>query len=48
VLADHGSPGARTIGRAGGKHAGRLSLYTALGTLRLVDLPSGEQLPRIC
>jgi len=48
VLAAHGSPGARPIGRAGGKHPGRLSLRTALGTLRLVDLPSGEQLPRIC
>jgi hydrogenase expression/formation protein HypE len=48
VLAANGSPGGRSIGRAGGKYAARLSLRTALGTLRIVDLPSGEQLPRIC
>ena len=47
-LLAHGSPDACPIGWVTGQHAGRLALRTAFGTKRLVDLPSGEQLPRIC
>jgi hydrogenase expression/formation protein HypE len=28
--------------------AGKLSIRTSLGTTRLVTMPSGDQLPRIC
>jgi len=40
--------GATVIGRVTEGPAGRVSLTTALGTSRLLDLLSGEQLPRIC
>lgn len=40
--------GAAVIGRVAGGPAGRVSVKTALGTSRLLDLLSGEQLPRIC
>lgn len=40
--------GAAVIGRVGEGPAGRVTLRTALGTPRLLDLLSGEQLPRIC
>lgn len=40
--------GAARIGRVVAGPAGRVSLRTALGTSRLLDLLSGEQLPRIC
>ena len=40
--------GATVVGRVGAGPAGRVSLKTSLGTLRLLDLLSGEQLPRIC
>ena len=40
--------GAAWIGRVTDGPAGRVSLRTALGTSRLLDLLSGEQLPRIC
>ncbi len=39
---------AAVIGRVTSGPAGRVSLRTALGTWRLLDLLSGEQLPRIC
>jgi hydrogenase expression/formation protein HypE len=39
---------AAVIGRVTPGPAGRVSLRTALGTWRLLDLLSGEQLPRIC
>jgi hydrogenase expression/formation protein HypE len=48
ILVAESCPDARPIGRATGGHPGRLSLRTAFGTRRLIDLPSGEQLPRIC
>ena len=48
ILASCSFPGAVRIGRAGGEYPGRVSIRTAVGTLRIVDLPSGEQLPRIC
>jgi hydrogenase expression/formation protein HypE len=40
--------GAALIGRVGGPVPGRVVLRTALGTGRILDLLSGEQLPRIC
>jgi len=36
------------IGRVVADHAGRVLLRTTLGTRRLLDMLSGEQLPRIC
>lgn len=39
---------AAVIGRALDGPAGRVVLRTSLGTTRIVDLPPGEQLPRIC
>lgn len=40
--------GAAVIGRVAAGPSGRVTLRTALGTTRLLDLLSGEQLPRIC
>jgi len=40
--------GAACIGLVGDGPKGRVTLRTALGTQRLLDLLSGEQLPRIC
>jgi len=39
---------ARVIGRVVLKPAGRLILNTVVGTQRIVDMPAGELLPRIC
>jgi hydrogenase expression/formation protein HypE len=36
------------IGRCGPDHRGMVVARTALGGNRVVDLPIGEQLPRIC
>lgn len=38
----------RIIGEAGAEHPGILRLETIIGTSRIVDMISGEQLPRIC
>jgi len=40
--------GAAVIGRAKEGRKGEVSLLTPLGTRRLIRMPSGEQLPRIC
>ncbi|HEY5843446.1 MAG TPA: AIR synthase-related protein, partial [Mycobacterium sp.] len=40
--------GATAIGRCVAEHAGMVVARTALGGTRVVDLPVGEQLPRIC
>ena len=40
--------GATVIGRCVAEHAGMVVARTALGGTRVVDLPVGEQLPRIC
>ncbi len=37
-----------TIGRVTGDHPGILKLKTVLGTERIVEMITGEQLPRIC
>jgi len=37
-----------TIGRVEKGHPGRVTMRTALGGRRIVDMPVGEQLPRIC
>jgi len=39
---------AARIGRVIEEHAGRVSLATALGGRRILDLPYAEPLPRIC
>lgn len=40
--------GARIIGRATEEHKGRVILNTVAGGKRILDMLSGEQLPRIC
>ena len=40
--------GAVVIGRAGVEHPGRVVMRTRLGTSRIVDMLTGEPLPRIC
>jgi len=40
--------GSAVIGRATAEEAGRVTLITSVGTRRLVAMPSGEELPRIC
>jgi len=42
------SDGARPIGEVAEADDGLVTMRTRLGSSRLVDLPSGEQLPRIC
>jgi hydrogenase expression/formation protein HypE len=39
---------ARIIGAVSRKHAGLVTMETVLGTTRVVDMLSGDQLPRIC
>ena len=39
---------AALIGRAEAASRGRVTLMTALGSQRILTLPEGEQLPRIC
>jgi hydrogenase expression/formation protein HypE len=39
---------AAVIGEVSGKGTGRISLDTISGGMRVVDMLSGEQLPRIC
>jgi hydrogenase expression/formation protein HypE len=39
---------AAAIGRVAAEHPGRVVLRTALGARRVVDMLTGEQLPRIC
>jgi hydrogenase expression/formation protein HypE len=43
-----GGAGACRIGRVGAEGRGQVWVATALGTRRVLDLLSGEQLPRIC
>jgi hydrogenase expression/formation protein HypE len=38
----------RIIGKVTSGHPGLLQLETTIGTKRIVDMISGEQLPRIC
>src|SRR5690349_15181947 len=40
--------GARVIGRCVEEHPGMVTARTALGGTRIVNMPIGEQLPRIC
>jgi hydrogenase expression/formation protein HypE len=42
------SRGATIIGRTEGPGRGTVRMRSVLGTERILDLPSGEQLPRIC
>jgi hydrogenase expression/formation protein HypE len=47
VLRRH-DPGSAVIGRVEKGRAGMVSMTTTIGTRRVVDMLSGEQLPRIC
>jgi len=38
----------RIIGRVTEDHPGMVRMHTAIGTTRIIDMISGEQLPRIC
>jgi hydrogenase expression/formation protein HypE len=40
--------GASLIGEAKGSTSGTVSMISQIGTTRIIDMPSGEQLPRIC
>jgi hydrogenase expression/formation protein HypE len=40
--------GAARIGEVAGGTPGLVTLVSRIGATRIVDLPSGEQLPRIC
>jgi hydrogenase expression/formation protein HypE len=42
------SAGASHIGRVTEKGAPLVTLRSAIGASRILDMPSGEQLPRIC
>jgi hydrogenase expression/formation protein HypE len=43
-----GGEGARRVGTVGAEDPGRLVLRTRIGSQRLLERLSGEQLPRIC
>jgi hydrogenase expression/formation protein HypE len=42
------SAGAARIGSVTGERAGTVLLKSAIGAVRILDMSSGEQLPRIC
>ena len=48
AMRGHGAPEANVIGIVGAQHAGMVSMKTAFGSTRIVDLLAGDQLPRIC
>jgi hydrogenase expression/formation protein HypE len=48
MRASHYGREAVVVGRVEAKPGGRVLLETAIGTRRIVDMPSGEILPRIC
>ena len=49
VMADHPAcHGPSLIGEITGNHPGEVELVNAFGSGRLLDLPAGEQMPRIC
>jgi hydrogenase expression/formation protein HypE len=49
ILKDHPvSQGAAVVGRVTEKTDGRVILASRIGARRILDLPAGEQLPRIC
>jgi hydrogenase expression/formation protein HypE len=48
IRAAPGGEGARLIGRVVAEDPGRVVLHTRIGSHRLLERLSGEQLPRIC
>ena len=48
AMRGHGAREANVIGIVGAQHAGMVSMKTAFGSTRIVDLLAGDQLPRIC
>jgi hydrogenase expression/formation protein HypE len=48
IMKANGAPGARMIGHVGSETTAGVILKSTLGARRILDMPSGEQLPRIC
>ena len=48
ILRDAGAQEPTIIGEVTGAQPGRVVLKSTIGTERIVDMLSGEQLPRIC
>jgi len=48
ALLQQADPGAAIIGKVAATDSPRVTLRSAIGTSRILDMPSGEQLPRIC
>jgi hydrogenase expression/formation protein HypE len=48
LQAHHSSAGAALIGSVTGSGADKVLLRSAIGAMRILDMSSGEQLPRIC
>jgi hydrogenase expression/formation protein HypE len=48
LMRAHGASGAKLMGRVHDEPQGIVILKSALGANRILDMPSGEQLPRIC
>jgi hydrogenase expression/formation protein HypE len=48
MLGDPFGADAQVIGTVRAKHPGLVTIRTAFGTSRIVDMLSGDQLPRIC
>jgi hydrogenase expression/formation protein HypE len=48
LRAHHVSAGADRIGQVADRSASRVTIRTPLGVIRILDMPTGEQLPRIC
>lgn len=49
ILRSHAvSADSQIIGHVSGEHTGLVTIHTSIGTDRIVDMPSGELLPRIC
>jgi hydrogenase expression/formation protein HypE len=48
LRADSNAAGACRIGRVSDQHSPRVLFKSAIGTQRILDMPTGEQLPRIC
>lgn len=48
IRAENHGAGAVCIGKVGNSPSQGVTLKSVIGTVRILDLPSGEQLPRIC
>jgi hydrogenase expression/formation protein HypE len=48
IMREHGGGDAEMIGNVSSEKSAMVILKSALGASRILDMPSGEQLPRIC